>query len=296
MFFGLALVPVMGFADVGFMRHSLVADHYAHMALVGIAAILAAAISLAWQRVSGRNQLFVSAAAGTVICGLATLTFRQSQLYASPVALYRHTIENNPRCWLARNNLGNALQQCGEFDAAIEQYEEAIRSKPDDAEAFSNLGSALVEQGRWREAVENCQQAVQLKPNDPLAHNNLAMALAHTDRQAAVQQYEEAVRLKPNYAEAESNLGVLLAEMGQTADAMQHLERAIRRKTDYAAGYCNLGNLLAQTGNLDRACLELTFAVRLDPTSAEVRNSCATALQAPANWPRQLSNISRRCD
>ena len=35
-FFGLALVPVMGFTDVGFMRYSLVADHYAYIALVGV--------------------------------------------------------------------------------------------------------------------------------------------------------------------------------------------------------------------------------------------------------------------
>ena len=35
-FFCVALVPVMGFTDVGFMQYSLVADHYQHIAIIGV--------------------------------------------------------------------------------------------------------------------------------------------------------------------------------------------------------------------------------------------------------------------
>jgi tetratricopeptide (TPR) repeat protein len=279
MFFGLALLPVMGLTDVGFMRYSLVADHYAHIALVGIAAMVAAAISIWMKRYSDLRQLFPVALAASIVCLFAILTLRQSQLYASPIALYRHTIENNPSCWMAHNNLGNALKQVGRVDEAIDEYEAAILAKPDYAEAFNNLGSALIELGRWQEAIDNCQHSVRLHPNDPLAHNNLALALAHADRNAAIRQYEQALRLEPNFAEADSNWGVLLAEMGQPAAAIAHLERAIRHKPDYAPAYSNLGNTLAQTGNLGRACLEFKLAVQLDPRSPEVRNNCGTVLQ-----------------
>ena len=34
-FFCVALLPVLGFTDVGFMQYSLVADHYQHIALIG---------------------------------------------------------------------------------------------------------------------------------------------------------------------------------------------------------------------------------------------------------------------
>ncbi len=36
------LVPVMGFIDVGFMQYSLVADHYQHIAIIGLIALAAA--------------------------------------------------------------------------------------------------------------------------------------------------------------------------------------------------------------------------------------------------------------
>ena len=41
-FFCIALIPVMGFADVGFMQYSLVADHYQHIALIAAVALVSA--------------------------------------------------------------------------------------------------------------------------------------------------------------------------------------------------------------------------------------------------------------
>ncbi len=48
-FFCAALVPVLGFTDVGFMQYSLVADHYPYIALIGLVAAVAAGSSF-WQR------------------------------------------------------------------------------------------------------------------------------------------------------------------------------------------------------------------------------------------------------
>ena len=42
-YFCIALLPVMGFTDVGYMKISLVADHYVHIALIGVVALVAAA-------------------------------------------------------------------------------------------------------------------------------------------------------------------------------------------------------------------------------------------------------------
>ncbi len=41
-FFCVALIPVVGFIDVGFMQYSLVADHYQHIAIIAIIALTAA--------------------------------------------------------------------------------------------------------------------------------------------------------------------------------------------------------------------------------------------------------------
>ena len=46
--FCVALVPVLGLTDVGFMKYSLVADHYQQLALISVTALTAAGYS-AWQ-------------------------------------------------------------------------------------------------------------------------------------------------------------------------------------------------------------------------------------------------------
>ena len=56
-FFCIGLVPVLGFIDVGFMRHSLVADHYQQISLIAAAAIIASVIG----RISQRGSPLASA-------------------------------------------------------------------------------------------------------------------------------------------------------------------------------------------------------------------------------------------
>src|SRR5262249_30375503 len=40
-YFWICLLPVMGFTDVGYMKFSLVADHYQHLAMIGVIALAA---------------------------------------------------------------------------------------------------------------------------------------------------------------------------------------------------------------------------------------------------------------
>ncbi|MGD0384345.1 MAG: hypothetical protein ABSA77_12550, partial [Thermoguttaceae bacterium] len=108
-FFCMSLVPVMGFTDVGFMKHSLVADHYQHIAIIGVVALVAAGFGLWRGRVQGglRSALTVVAIAAAGAC--AFLTWRQSGLYRDAETLYRFALEKNPDCWMIQNNMGKRL-------------------------------------------------------------------------------------------------------------------------------------------------------------------------------------------
>jgi len=56
-FFCAALVPVLGFTDVGFMKYSLVADHYQHIAVIGVIALASAGFSVWQKRAQGGSRL-----------------------------------------------------------------------------------------------------------------------------------------------------------------------------------------------------------------------------------------------
>ncbi len=127
--FCVALVPVLGLADVYFMKFSLVADHYAYIALVPVAATVAVGWKL-WRTSSHLViRLIANTSAAIAIGALVLLTLQQSRLYANAITLYQATLERNPDCWMARNNLGIELLDAGQPVAAISQLEQAVRLK-----------------------------------------------------------------------------------------------------------------------------------------------------------------------
>ena len=95
---------------------------------------------------------------------LAILTWRQSRMYVDIEMLYQTTIEKNPNCWLAYNNLGLILDKKGQSQEAIDHFRQALAIKPDYAVAHNNWGVALVKTGRMQEAVEHYKLALQIEP------------------------------------------------------------------------------------------------------------------------------------
>ena len=86
------------------------------------------------------------AAAGVVLASFFAMTWQQAQLYTGIERFYRLTLQKNPRCWMAHNNLAHLLLDAGRTDEAARHYEETLRLKPDSAKAHTNLG--LIARGR----------------------------------------------------------------------------------------------------------------------------------------------------
>ena len=61
---------------------------------------------------------------------LAFLTWRQIGLYSDEITLYRETLEKNPNCWMAHNNLSIILSNLKQTQEAIDHCHEALRLNP----------------------------------------------------------------------------------------------------------------------------------------------------------------------
>ncbi|MGA2796443.1 MAG: tetratricopeptide repeat protein [Thermoguttaceae bacterium] len=253
-FFCAALVPVMGFADVGFMKYSLVADHYQHIAIIGVIALAAAGWSV-WRRSIQKKSRWAATLAAVAAAGsLALLASQQSAIYRDGVTLYRATLEKNPECWMAHNNLGGTLAQSGRQQDAQEQFEQALGIRPDYPEAHNNLGALLSGMGRLQEAVEHYQEAIRLRPDYADAHNNLGNALDVFGRTGeAIEQFQQALRLKPNYADAHNGLGAALVQTGKYPEAIEQFQQAVLLKPDYLNAHINLTIAYSMLGQHSKA-------------------------------------------
>jgi protein O-mannosyl-transferase len=277
--FCVALLPVLGFADVYFMKYSLVADHYQYIAVIGIVA-LAAALWENWRvRASRPIRALAPIVAATVAGAFVLQAWRQSATYSDGITLYQTTLARNPSCWMAHNNLGLELDRLGQIHDAIEQYEQTVLLNPNDAEAHNNLGGSLLQTGQSQEAIEHFQEALRIKPNYAVAHNNLGVALARLGQpQGAIEHFQEALRFKPDYAEAHYNLGVALSQIGQPQEAIEHFQEALRIKPDYAEAHNNLAVALVNIDRPQEAIEHYQQAIRLKPDYAEAHNNLGNVL------------------
>ena len=274
LFFCLALVPVLGLADVYFMKYALVADHYAYIALLAVTTMAGAVIA------SLRRPALRAVAGGALAVALGVATWGQAHLYADPEVLYRATIERNPSAWALYNNLGALLIERGHDEEALSQLHEGLRLNPRLVAAYNNLCLAEVHLGRFDAALAECSEAARNDPRLAMAHANLGIALMAFGRlREAEPQLETAIGLEPDYAEAHYNLAHLLVVTGRAREAVPHLREVLRLRPDSAAAQNELGRALEAVG--ENAAAETAFrdAVRLRPDFAEAHRNLADLLQ-----------------
>jgi len=240
LFFAGTLFPVLGFFNVYPFVYSYVADHFQYLANLGIIVPVAAGLTLAAQRTSVRKSV-----TAVLLLALGVLSWRQSGMYRDSATLYRETLQRNPQCWLAHNNLGHDLLEVpGQLPEAIDHFEAALRLQPNFPQAYNNLGIALLQlPGRLPDAMADFQTALRIQPNYPEAYNNLGIALSRIPGRLpeAIADFEAALRLRPDYAEAHNNLGIALSRVpGRLPEAITHFEAALRIKPDDAQTERNL--------------------------------------------------------
>jgi tetratricopeptide (TPR) repeat protein len=303
LFFVGSLFPALGFFNVFPFIFSYVADHFQYLASIGIFTATASGVVLVLERASPAARGVGLGLVGVFVATLAFLSNRQSGTYADATTLYKATIELNPDCWMAHNNLGVIYSDRGDLVGAVAEYKEVIRLKADFAEAQDNLGGALLKipdglneavahlnlgtaleriPGRINEAIAEFEQALRLNPDYPQAHLNMGTALERIPGRIneAVAQYEQALRLQPESAEAHYSLGSALGRIpGQQGAAIFQYHEALRLNPGYAKAHNNLGTVLEKMpGKLNEAVSQFEQALLLEPAFAEAHYNLGCAL------------------
>ena len=175
---------------------------------------------------------------------------------------------------------GNALEDQGLLDQALERYDAAIRLAPDLPRAHLNRGNALLALGDPEGAAGAYATALVHDPNYAAARYNLGNAYVRLNRpQDAVAAYLRALALKPEFADAEVALGALYEDLGQRVAAVASYRRALEINPNYAPVHANLGNVLQDLGQFEEAIASYRRALELDPQLAMAHFGLGNALQ-----------------
>jgi protein O-mannosyl-transferase len=201
LFFVGTLFPTLGFFNFYAIRYSLVADHFQYLASLGPIALVAAGATRVC--LHPRMQKAAVPAASALLLTLAVLSWRQSGVYRGSDQVWIDTLEKNPGCWMAYNNLARSYARQGRLDEAVSYLDQAVRLKSDDGEVHNNLGVVLARQSRLDEAITHFREAVRLQPTCAKAHHNWALALAKQGKTSeAIAHHREASRIAQELPEA----------------------------------------------------------------------------------------------
>lgn len=304
----ISVAPVSGLIQAG---DQAMADRFVYFPMIGllIAAVWAA------QGLAERPGFRPAAglALSVTIVALAIAARYQVGFWSDSVQLWRRTVAVTSDNARGYENLGTALRQRGQLDAALSAYEsaaritpdspvlqnsiglvliaqgkvpdaanrfsEAVRLNPQFSEARTNFGNALAALGRLPEAIDQFSEAIRLTPDDADAHFGLGGGLLRTGRlHEAETEYAKVVVIDPKSAPGFNALGVVQMDQGKPDAARQSFEDAIKLRPTMASAHENLGVSLSKSGDTDAALKELATALSIEPTHPDWHYNLAVLL------------------
>jgi tetratricopeptide (TPR) repeat protein len=131
------------------------------------------------------------------------------------IADYRKAAALGLRQWDLYLNLGRALLEANDYDAASTALITAVALAPERPESHFNLALAYERRGMFAVAQEQLQASLQLDPKQPDARNMMGLIYAEErDFSRARQIWNGLVRAEPDFEPARTNLAIL--------DRMEH--------------------------------------------------------------------------
>jgi Flp pilus assembly protein TadD len=303
MFLG-TLVPVIGLIPNGYQA---IADRYTYIPSIGLFMAGVWAVAEFSGRWKFRNFLLPGAAILALLV-FGSLTWIQAGYWRNSLTLWTHAVAVTRDNLMARVSLGNALQQAGQINEAMDQYREVLRLNPGQEHANLDLGVSLAMTGQLPEATNYLARALQIRPDWSATHLNLGHALFKLgDFSGALVHFAKAVRLDTNAVVPFTALAGDLSARGKSDDAARYYLEALRLNPESLPALNNLAWLFATQPDAqfrngpqavqlaERAC-ELTAyrqtvfvgtlaaayaeAGRFDDATATARKACDLAAEA----------------
>ena len=227
-FFTLMVLPVLGFITISYMRITWVADHFIYLPMIGVIALIVAALTTWYEQTKESSRPLVLAGGAITLATFGILAFLYANAWASEDSLWTHTLKTNHDAWQAHNRLGARKFSRGDVEGGYYHFTQSTKLRPDLGETHNNLGSALSAKGRLDEAIREFATACELTPHVPAMRVNLANALFQAGRYAeSAAAYRFMVEKEPNNAAFHNNYAVTLYRQGNKEEAVFHFRKAL---------------------------------------------------------------------
>lgn len=271
------LMPAIGIIQVG---SQAMADRYTYIPLTGLFVLVAFGASDLIRRF--RMPRFIPVGVGlAVLAASAAVTAVQVGHWRNSVSVFSHALDVTRDNVLSRTELGLALLEEGNTEAATSHLESAVRMDPRFPVAHLNLGNAYARAGRPEDAATEYRKVLELPPNEatPRAYSGLGMQLNKMGKKEEAREYLlKAIEADPEQTAVQTLLGNSELAKGNIEDAARYISRAIETDPNDPAAQFSMGRVFAAKGDSVGAVQRFRSSLAKNSTDPEVHFSLAEEL------------------
>jgi len=134
-------------------------------------------------------------------------------------------------------------------------------------EGYYNLGTALRDKRQTDAAIAEYRKAIRLKPDYVMAHYGLGVALYDKKKDdAAIAEFRKAIQLEPLLTDAYVGLGNVYLQQREIAKATAEYQVAINIDPKGESAHIGLGNVYLQQREIAKATAEYQVAINNNPS------------------------------
>ena len=302
LFFGITLLPTLGFIDYDHMRYSFVAARYQYLAGIGVTVLfVAGAVRVTDVAILGVGKKVIYGIALAILVLLGSLTWIQAGIYKDELTFFNHVISLSPRARGAHYNAGLELFRQGRVGEAEEYFRRSLEIYPRDRQALHNLGEALRVQGKYDESLLPYRLAVDIDPGNPKAFFGMGNSFFKLGRYPeALSSMERALALAvdPSMEPASrSIMGQALLKMGRPEEAEAQFDLSVKsslminpRGVD---AFLNRAEVLRSQKRYEEALRWYRLAVETEPYYASAYAGMGDSLYRLGRYREAISSMER---
>lgn len=276
----LGLLPALGLMKMSYMRLTLVADHFQHLALPAIVALVVCGGAALQARFGAGWRPWAMSAVACVAGLFSAMTWERARIHRNEDLMWTNALERNWDSWQAHNRLGARLAARGKIDEAVAHFEAGVKAHPRNAEVHNNVGVMLSRKGQFEQAAAAYREALKYRTDIVATHINLAKALISINRpDDAVAALKHGIECNPDNPEILSEAGFILGAMNRCDDALTVLNQALAINPRDVRTLTNLGVVCFRMRRVAEARDKFREALAIQPNYKVAADNLANLMK-----------------
>lgn len=278
------VMPALPIANLLFPIGTVMAERLMYVPMIGFALMWGICFSQI-----AKERYIALAIACVLLIGLGQITRLRNKDWQSDYTLFASAVQAVPNSAKAHFNLGNAIRDRGEKQAALSHYHQALWIYQQYAEVHYNVGVIQQDLGKNADALTAYENTLTYDPTHIGAWTNVGVLFAQQGiDDKAMRAFEKAVQLDSTRVDVRFNYAMALQQLDRVDDAVVAYRYVLDKDPNHEDATINLAEIYVQQGDVKHATEVLSAVVMRNESAYQAALNLAMILEKDGRYTEAL--------